>query len=265
MIDVALALLAGLLIGSFLNVCIYRLPEDLSVVRPRSYCPGCKHTVSWYDNVPLLSFLLLRGRCRHCNCRIPVRYPLVELLTGLLFAAAVWHHGPTAPALKLAIFAAIMIELIFSDLGSRILPDEFTIGGTIVGILLAFLVPMDEGIVSVLLSLVYQGPYPSVLQSVIGAGLAAGLLWAVGWVFQKVRRKEGLGLGDVKMLALLGAFLGFYQTLITLIIGTVAGSVIGLAFILLARKDAGTYELPYGTFIGAGALVYVFVWKPFVM
>jgi leader peptidase (prepilin peptidase)/N-methyltransferase len=257
--EMALVFVIGLLVGSFLNVCIYRLPRDLSVVRPRSFCPECEHTVVWFDNIPLLSYVVLRGRCRRCGWHIPWRYPAVELLTGALFAVALWKFGWTPAAVTAAIFAAVMVELTFSDLESRILPDEFTVGGIVVGILIAIWAPMEEGFAHALL-FPRQGALVSVVEALVGAAFASGALWLVGWLYQKVRHREGLGFGDVKMIALMGAFLGLHQTLLVLIIGSVLGSIVGLAYIMLARKDAGSYELPYGTFLGIAALAYVFAW-----
>src|ERR1700732_1873944 len=146
MLEAILAALAGLLIGSFLNVCIYRLPRDLSVVAPRSFCPECDKPIAWCDNVPLLSYLLLGGRCRNCKERIPWRYPAVELLTGASFFCAVWMLGPTATAMKFCLFSAIAITLVFSDLEERILPDEFTLGGAVAGVIMAVVVPTESGL-----------------------------------------------------------------------------------------------------------------------
>jgi leader peptidase (prepilin peptidase)/N-methyltransferase len=146
LIEAILAGLVGLLIGSFLNVCIYRLPRDLSVVSPRSFCPQCEGPIAWFDNIPLVSYFVLRMRCRKCGKRIPLRYPLVELLTGAAFFCAVWALGLTAAALKFSVFGAVVIALVFSDLEERILPDEFTLGGTALGILFAIFVPMKYGI-----------------------------------------------------------------------------------------------------------------------
>lgn len=258
--ETILAFLAGLLIGSFLNVCIFRLPQDLSIVRPRSYCPNCERTVCWYDNIPLLSYALLGARCRHCRWRIPWRYPAVELLTGALFAGAVLRFGLTPEALKWSIFAAIIVELTFSDADSRILPDEFTLGGAVAGVLLAIWIPMPQGIVAAVLLPVLGRASLSVAEALLGAAFASGALWLVGWLYQKIRHREGLGFGDVKMIALMGAFLGLHQTLVVLIIGSVMGSVVGLGYILVARKDASSYELPYGTFLGIASLLYVFAW-----
>src|SRR5438132_9924096 len=143
---IALAFLFGLLIGSFLNVCVFRLPRDLSVVRPRSFCPGCERMIAWYDNIPLISYALLGAKCRHCGARIPLRYPVVELATGVAFAACFHLLGPTWYAVKFSAFSAILIALIATDFEERILPDEFTLGGTALGLILAWFVPMDGGI-----------------------------------------------------------------------------------------------------------------------
>jgi leader peptidase (prepilin peptidase)/N-methyltransferase len=254
------AILAGLITGSFLNVCIYRLPRDLSVMSPaRSFCPGCEHQIAWYDNIPVASYFILRARCRHCGARIPLRYPLVELLTAALFFAIVSALGATAVAVKLCILVALLVGLTFSDLEERILPDEFTLGGTALGIVLAWFIPVDDMIAQSLLLFggIQPGPHwTSVAESIVGAGLPAGSLWLGGMLFEKIRHKEGLGLGDVKMMAMVGAFLGLRATLLTLILGSVAGSVIGLLYIKLTKKDAGSYQLPFGTFLGfAGIFV----------
>ena len=151
MLEIVLAVLAGLLIGSFLNVCIFRLPRDVSVVSPRSFCTGCEKTIAWYDNIPLLSFVLLRGRCRHCAERIPVRYPIVELATAVAFGLCVAKFGVSVHALKYALFSAIMIALIATDIETQILPDEFTLGGTVLGLVIAAFVPFPPGLMQVLL------------------------------------------------------------------------------------------------------------------
>ncbi len=255
MLEAFLALAAGLLIGSFLNVCIYRLPRDLSVVRPRSYCPACERRIAWYDNIPLASYLILGGRCRHCHARIPLRYPLVELLTGGLFFLTVERLGAGFPAAKWCLFEALMVGLIFSDLEERILPDELTLGGTAAGIVLAAVVPMDWGYAHMFLSPVLSGRWLSVAESVFGALMGSGLLWLIGKLYNAVRHKEGLGLGDIKMLAMAGAFLGLLGTLQTLVVASLVGSVIGLIYIRLTKKDYSTYELPLGSFLGATGIV----------
>ncbi len=258
MIDVLVAVLAGLLIGSFLNVCIFRLPRDLSVVRPRSFCPGCEKMIVWYDNIPLVSYLLLGGRCRHCKERIPLRYPVVEIATAAAFGICVAALGPTLPAVKFCIFSAILITLIASDKEERILPDEFTLGGTVIGLVLAAFVPMDRpddlAFSSFFVPATLGWRWRSLVESAIGAGVASGMIWFVGWAYEKVRHREGLGFGDVKMIAMIGAFLGLRGALLTLIAASLFGSIGGLAFIFIAGKDASTYELPFGSFLGLAAL-----------
>jgi leader peptidase (prepilin peptidase) / N-methyltransferase len=246
--------LFGLLIGSFLNVCIYRMPRDLSVVRPRSFCPECNQTISWFDNIPLVSYAILSGRCRRCGHRIPARYPIVELLTGALFFCAFWYLGTTLAAAKFAVFAAIMVALVFSDLEERILPDEFTLGGTVAGAILAAFVPVSGGI---LLLIFYSSKSPwliSVCDSLMAAAICSGSLWAVRAMYEKVRKREGLGLGDVKMGALIGAFLGVQGALLSLLVGSLLGVTIGLGYAWFTGKDASTYELPFGSFLGVSAL-----------
>jgi leader peptidase (prepilin peptidase)/N-methyltransferase len=250
-----LAFLAGLLIGSFLNVCIYRLPRDLSVVRPRSYCPGCEKPIAWYDNIPAVSYLILRGRCRHCKAKIPLRYLLVELATAAAFAICVLALGPTLAALKFAVFSAILITLLATDFEERILPDEFTLGGAVVGVVFAAVVPIDSGIVTFLLSNALGLRMASVAEALVSAWVAGGAIWLVGWLYEKIRHREGMGFGDVKMIAMIGAFLGFQETLLTLILASVLGSVSGVIYVLITKKDMSTYELPFGSFIGLAGLV----------
>jgi leader peptidase (prepilin peptidase)/N-methyltransferase len=258
-LEVILASLAGLLIGSFLNVCIFRMPRDLSVVAPRSFCPGCEKTIAWYDNIPLLSYLLLRARCRHCHERIPLRYPIVELATALAFAICVASLGLTLAAMKYSIFSAILIALIASDLEERILPDEFTLGGTLVGLVLAAFVPLGFELGSMLLPTSWGPRWLSVSEAAIAAGFSSGSIWLVGYLYQKWRHRDGLGLGDVKMIAMIGAFLGLKAALLTLIVASLSGALVGLGYIFVTGKDASTYELPFGSFLGfAGLAVAMF-------
>jgi leader peptidase (prepilin peptidase) / N-methyltransferase len=256
-IESILALVFGLLIGSFLNVCIHRWPRNRSVVRPRSHCVRCRKMIPWYDNVPLLSYLLLGGRCRYCKARISPRYPLVEALTGAVFFYIIATKGPTLNGIKLCAFSAMIIALTFSDLEKRILPDEFTVGGTVLGLVFALLVTMPDmtaHAVLWLLGLEWSDRWMSFAESLLGAGAPAFFLWGGGWLYYKVRHREGLGFGDVKLIAMVGSFLGLRGALFTLIAGSVTGSVFGLAYIKLTGKDASTYELPFGSFLGAAAL-----------
>ena len=262
--EATLVTLLGLMIGSFLNVCIYRLPRDLSVVAPRSFCPKCETPIGWYDNIPLLSYVLLQGRCRKCREPISARYPIVELLTGAMFFFTVRMLGPTAMAMKFCAFSAILIALVFADLEERILPDEFTLGGTVIGVAFAAFGPLNWGIVRLLLMSVRNERVLSVCESLFAAIFCAGTLWLVGNLYQRIRHREGLGFGDVKMVAMIGAFLGLQGALLTLIVGSLLGALVGLGYIWLTRKDAATYELPFGTFLGAAALVVVFFGEVFM-
>jgi leader peptidase (prepilin peptidase)/N-methyltransferase len=226
-----LALLFGLLIGSFLNVCIHRWPRGRSVVRPRSHCVRCRKVIAWYDNIPVVSYLILRGRCRYCGRHISARYPTVELSTGLAFFWFVWRLGPTLGAAKMCVLAAILIALIFSDLEKRILPDELTLGGTLVGLAFAAFVPLrDESALGLfwLVGLNLTGRMLWLATAAVGAAVPAIFLWGGGWLYLKIRHREGLGLGDVKLMVMVGSFLGLQMALGTLLWGSVAGSVISL-------------------------------------
>jgi leader peptidase (prepilin peptidase)/N-methyltransferase len=260
MMEALIAAVFGLIIGSFLNVCIYRWPRDLSVVRPRSHCVTCDKTIAWYDNIPLLSFAILGGRCRYCRQPISWRYPAVELLTGALFFYWVFSYGLSAASVKLCIFSAIMVALLFCDLEQRILPDEFTIGGLVLGLgFAAFVKPpeLDRLIASAFMTRTDS------LMWIVAAGIAAALptffLWFAGWVYQRLRQREGLGFGDVKLVAMVGAFLGLENSLMTLILGSISGSIIGYAYIKFTGKDTSTYELPFGTFLCVAALAAAFL------
>jgi leader peptidase (prepilin peptidase)/N-methyltransferase len=255
-----LAAISGLLIGSFLNVVVYRLPRDLSVVTPRSHCPYCENTIAWYDNIPLLSFLLLRAKCRRCGAPISWRYPLLEAATSLLFVASFLRLGVTVDACKLCLFCALMAALIFMDFETHILADELTVGGMIAGFVLSLFLPMPRFLSVLVLPAGWAESYRSLAESLLGGLLPGVSLWGIGWIYERLRGREGLGFGDVKMIAMIGAFYNLQAALLTLMIGSLAGSIIGLVFIAVRKKDAATYELPFGTFLGAAALVPPFVW-----
>lgn len=255
-----LAGIAGLLIGSFLNVCIYRIPRGLSVVFPRSFCPECGGAISWYDNVPLLSYLLLRGRCRKCRCAIGVQYPVVELVTGLVFALTAARYGWSPLTLKWAVFEAILIVLFWTDLEERILPDAFTLGGAAAGILFAVFIYLPGGLAELFFPAA-RPVWQSLLNAAAGAIVLAVPMWLTAAIYARIRGREGLGLGDVKLLVLLGVFLGLGAGLLALLIGAVAGSLIGIVYIWTMRKRAATYELPFGTFLCAAA-AFVVLFSP---
>lgn len=231
---VVVAALVGALIGSFLNVCIYRLPLDRSIVWPGSACPSCARALAWYENVPVLSWLALRGRCRTCKAPISVRYPIIELLTAAMCAAACWYYGPTVLFLSRFVFGCALIVLFAIDLEHHLLPNTITLPGIVVG----FLFSLVSG--------------PGWLSSLLGILVGGGILFGVAEAYYRIRHEEGLGMGDVKMLAMVGAFLGWPATLMTLMMGSIAGSVVGMMVIALRRGDM-KYALPFGTFLAMGA------------
>ncbi len=255
--------LLGLLVGSFLNVCIYRLPQELSLLKPaRSFCPACGHGIAWYDNLPVLSYLWLRGRCRHCGARISLRYPAVELLTGILFYSVTALGLPGIYTAKLLVFMAILVTLLFTDLEERFLPDLFTLGGAVVGLIFAWFAPMQLGAVIFF----YQGRWGESAASLGEAAFASlflsGLLYLLGELYYWIRKREGLGLGDVKMLATLGAFLGLQGALFSLAAASLLGCVVGLAYMAWNKKDFANYELPLGSFLSLAGIALTFYFLP---
>ena len=252
----AFAFLIGLVVGSFLNVCIYRWPRDESVVSPRSHCTSCERTVAWHDNLPVLSYLLLKGRCRHCQAAIAPFYPIVELLNGLFYAYIFWRHGFDPAGFKLALFVSMMLVLVVTDWQEYILPDEITIGGLIIGWAISPFIHLDGGPLKLPL-LLFDKQYPpwvvSVMESFAAAIVIGGSLFLLGEVYFRLRQIEGLGFGDVKMVAMMGAFWGFSDTFATLILGSILGSIVGIAIVLLARKG-WNYALPFGSYLGVVAI-----------
>jgi len=259
------AFLLGLVIGSFLNVCILRIPADKSIVLPASSCPKCGKAIAPYDNIPVLSWLFLGGKCRNCKTKISAMYPAVELLTGLLFLACYFVFGLTVDALKWAVFAALLVVLTVTDLRERILPDEVNFFGLGAGLLFSFFTKSLDGTALWLANRWFDFPPPqmalSFADAVLGAVAGSGLLWLVAEGYFRIRGREGMGLGDVKMMAAVGAFLGLKRTLLTVLMGSLLGSVIGILLIAVSKKGRD-YELPFGTFLGAGALLVVFYGTP---
>ncbi|HEY2109824.1 MAG TPA: prepilin peptidase [Candidatus Acidoferrales bacterium] len=259
--------LFGLIIGSFLNVCIVRIPGGKSIVLPSSACVKCGDPIRPYDNIPVVSYLLLRGKCRKCGNPISAMYPVVELLTGLLFLGCYEAFGLTAEALKWAVFSAIMVVLVFTDLRERILPDVVNFTGFGLGLLLSFFTAPVDGTALAIAKRVFEFPPPapvlSFVDALLGAAAGSGLLWLVSEVYFRLRGREGMGMGDVKMMLMAGAFLGLKRTLLTIFTGSVLGSVLGIIVIVARRKDSD-YELPFGTFLGMAALLVVFFGTPIV-
>jgi leader peptidase (prepilin peptidase)/N-methyltransferase len=276
----------GLVIGSFLNVCIRRIPQGLSIVLPASRCPRCQTPIKPYDNIPVLSWVLLGGRCRACRAPISAVYPAVELLTGLLFAGCVARFGLTLVAVKWAVFSALLMVLIFTDIFERILPDKVNFLGFLAGLAFSLVVPVGDGTALWLTRLTQtqlSARALSLADALLGAVLVSLPLWLFAEVFSRLIGRAAMGFGDVKMMVMVGSFLGFQQTFLTLLLGAISGTVIGGAGVVLlfaagwkrpvavraARRKLGSesalrwalarrYELPLGTFLGAAAVGVVF-------
>ena len=234
------AALFGLIFGSFLNVCIHRLPLRMSLSSPPSRCGACKTPVAWRDNVPVISYLLLAGRCRHCRTGISVVYPFVELATAALFIIHLAVFGLTWLALIRIIFACAMLVLFFIDLEHQILPNVITLPGVVAGLAASLIAP------------------PGITLALLGALLGGGVLWAIAEIYVRVRGIEGMGMGDVKMLGMIGAFLGAPLMALTLVLASFAGAVTGVALLASGRGDLQR-KLPFGTFLAAAA-VFASLW-----
>ncbi len=223
----------GLLLGSFLNVCSFRWPNDESVVSPRSHCPSCDQMLPWYDNIPVLSYLVLSGRCRTCRATISMQYPLAELTTGVIWAGLFWYHGFSGEALRGAVFLTILFGIALTDARYYIIPDEFSLGGLVIGLAAAFL---PGGLTA--------------LEAVLGAGLGFGLLMGVAQAGKWAFKKDAMGGGDIKMMAMIGAFLGMPGVLLTIFLGALLGSVV---FGPISWKTGKL--VPFGIFLSAGAAI----------
>ncbi|MGD8279025.1 MAG: prepilin peptidase [Gemmatimonadota bacterium] len=242
------AFVLGTLIGSFLNVCIYRWPAELSVIRPRSRCPACSAAIAGYDNIPILSYLVLRGRCRHCGAPISIQYPVIELATGLIWLAAAIRFGVSVDAASSAIFLTLVLGIAMTDAKEMVIPDQFSLGGTVIGLGLAAI----------------PGGMPLV-DSIIGAAGAYLLFWLVKLGAEKLFRKPALGVGDIHMMAMVGAFLGIGGALLTILLGAVLGLVIGVPILMRRRglQPLGSY-MPLGTFLALGAAI-AHGWGPVII
>jgi len=242
---VAVAVLFGLIVGSFLNVCIYRLPRKQSIVWPASRCTSCGRELAWFENVPVFGWLALGGRCRTCRAPVSAMYPIVETVTGILFGAAMYWYGPTPLGVVRTAFGCAMIVLFVIDLQHRILPNAITVPGAVIGLVISVFLP------------------PGWVSSLIGVLVGGGLLFAVAEAYYRVRGVDGLGMGDVKMLAMIGAFLGWQLALVTLVLASLGGAVLGIG--LLATGRGGMQAaLPFGTFLAVGALVSAVVGSRFL-
>lgn len=281
----------GLTFGSFLNVCVHRLPLGLSVVRPGSACPHCQRPIAFYDNIPVLSWLILKGRCRNCRAGISPRYLLVEVLTGVLFVACYWHFGWTLSTLKYCVFSFLLLGLIFTDAETKLLPDKMTLSGLALGVVFSLIVAVNDlasqflpGIMNLPVSGNLSAQIVSLLDSLLGAIVGASFIYGAGAIYLRWRKTEGMGFGDVKLMAMVGAFLGVKLTVFTIFTASLAGSLFGLATVLVvwlkrtqrfmkrlanaraARQRAWqsaqvvyrNYQMPFGVFLGSTAMFAFF-------
>lgn len=289
----------GLIFGSFLNVCIYRLPRDLSVSQPkRSACPHCHQQIAFYDNIPVLSWLVLRGRCRQCKAPISPRYIAVEILTALLFLTCAWHFGATLATIKYDALSFLLLGLIFTDAETKLLPDKLTLTGLGLGIVFSLFVPVNDmasqflpGVVSIPVSSDISWHFLSLIDALLGAVVGSSFIYGAGAIYLRARGVEGMGFGDVKLMAMIGAFLGVKLTVFTIFTASIAGSVFGVSTILIvwmkrtrrflrrqhttlqqARRRAWQsarmvyqhYEMPFGVFLGGMALLALFFGNSFL-
>jgi leader peptidase (prepilin peptidase)/N-methyltransferase len=284
--------LLGLIFGSFLNVCIYRMPQGLSVVAPRSACPHCKTPIRAYDNIPVISWLVLRGRCRSCKASISPRYAVVELLIACLFLASVLRFGFTLEAVKACVLSFLLVGLVLTDADCHLLPDELTLTGLGIGLALSLLVPVDNFFTSTLPSSLWRSlpsalswRLASLVDALVGAALGAAFIYGAGFLYLKWKGIEGMGFGDVKLMAMIGSFLGMRLTILVIFAAAMTGSVFGLTLIVAvwrkrlrrrrqrskepanisrarawrsARLLYRQYEIPFGSFLGSVALIMLF-------
>ena len=230
----------GAVVGSFLNVCICRLPKNESIVFPPSHCPACDYRIPWYDNVPILSYLLLRGKCRSCKVRISIQYPLVELVNALLTLSLFMRFGPTFLFAVYFLFCSAMVVITFIDLEHQIIPDVISLPGIVAGFIFSCFIPQIGW-----------------LNSLIGILVGGGSLWLVATGYELLTKKEGMGGGDIKLLAMMGAFFGWKAIPFIIFVSSLVGSVIGITVMLMQKKDA-KLAIPFGPFLALGAVLYIF-------
>ncbi len=234
------AFVFGMVVGSFLNVCICRMPKNESIVSPPSHCPHCSYQICWYDNIPLVSYLLLRGKCRGCGAHISLQYPLVEVVNGVLTLFLFLRFGPTLAFATLFLFCSALVVITFIDIEHQIIPDKISLSGIVVGFVLSFFL---EG--------------HTWLNSLLGILLGGGSLLLVAYAYQRLTGKEGMGGGDIKLLAMMGAFLGWKSVLFIIFASSLVGSLIGVTIMLLQKKDS-KLAIPFGPYLAFGAILYIF-------
>lgn len=234
----------GLCIGSFLNVCIYRLPVSKSIIHPGSMCSNCGTPIASYDNIPILSYLWLKGRCRHCRTKISIRYPVVELLVGLLALGTYLRFGQPTESLIYFVFLAVLVVVTFIDLDHRIIPDIITLPGIPIFFAASFALP----------DITYK-------EALLGIVIGGGSLFLVAWTYSTITKKEGMGGGDIKLLAMMGAVVGWKGVLFTIFVASLVGTLAGLAVMLQTRKDM-KLAVPFGPFLSIGCIAYIFFGTP---
>ena len=238
---IGLVFMFGMCIGSFLNVCIYRLPSSMSILKPsRSFCPQCKSAIKFYDNIPVFSYIWLKGRCRNCKASISLRYPLVELITGILAIAILFLFGLTLEGLVYFIFISSLLVITFIDIDHKIIPDIITLPGIPIGLLASF----------VLSAMTF-------ISSLVGLLVGGGSLLLVACVYSLITHKEGMGGGDIKLLGMIGAFLGWKGVIFTIFAASLTGTLVGIILMLQKGKNL-KFAIPFGPFLSIGAMSYVF-------
>jgi len=241
LINVAIIIFGGI-IGSFLNVCIYRLPRNKSIIFPSSLCPACEKPIKFYDNIPVISYLLLKGKCRECSVHISIRYPLVELITALFFFMLFKKYGLSFEFFVSILFISLLIAISFIDLDFRIIPDVLSIGGLIAGFVLAF----------------FRQPFFFYPDALYGILLGGGILFVIAYGYELLRKREGMGGGDIKLLGMIGAFCGIKGVLFSLMSGSLLGTMVGIPMMMIKGEDS-KYAIPFGPFLSLGALIFIFI------
>jgi len=262
----------GVIIGSFLNVVIHRVPREESIVFPNSRCPSCGATIAFYDNIPVLSYVVLGGRCRGCSIRISPRYPAVELLTAVLFVVVTWHDGISVALPFDLIFMTAIVALVFIDAEHMILPDVITYPGMAFAVAARIAIPLltktphFDDVPSLMQGTLAGMPIwvVSLVGAVIGALIGGGSLWLMGWTWEKLRGIEAMGLGDVKMMSMVGAYLGWRLTILTIFVGVLSGSLIGIVLMARQRERDMQMLLPFGVFLGLGSIAALLFGAPIV-
>jgi len=240
------AFVFGMVVGSFLNVCICRIPKNESIVSPPSHCPGCSYQIRWYDNIPLVSYLLLKGKCRGCGAPISLQYPLVELLNGVLTLLLFLRFGPTLAFAALFLLCSALVVITFIDIEHQIIPDEISLSGIVVGFVLSFFLKGH-----------------SWLNSLLGILLGGGGLLLIAYTYQRLTGKDGMGGGDIKLLAMMGAFLGWKAVPFIIFASSLVGSLVGVSLMLIQKKDS-KLAIPFGPYLAFGAVLYIFYGKSLI-